>query len=68
MPGGQPNTDPFERADATSNTPWAWFLDHDVIALYGGGIVTRFLGTFEEFPPRREPAGFTIVHMSPVKG
>ncbi|MHC1562475.1 arylsulfatase [Actinomycetospora sp. C-140] len=55
-------TDPFERADATSNTYWDWFLDHDYIALYGGGIVTKFLETFEQFPPRQEPASFTITH------
>ena len=28
-------TDPFERADITSNTYWDWFLDHDYIAIYG---------------------------------
>ena len=55
-------TDPFERADVTSNTYWDWFLDHDYIALYGGGIATAFLETFREFPPRQEPASFTITH------
>ncbi|MCD2198100.1 arylsulfatase [Actinomycetospora endophytica] len=55
-------TDPFERADVTSNTYWDWFLDHDYIALYGGGIGTAFLETFKEFPPRQEPATFTIDH------
>ncbi|MBF6245030.1 arylsulfatase [Nocardia elegans] len=53
-------TDPFERADVTSNTYWDWFLDHDYIAFYGTAIVTAFLDTFKEFPPRQEPATFTI--------
>ncbi|MGO4203912.1 arylsulfatase [Rhodococcus sp. TAF43] len=55
-------TDPFERADSTSNTYWDWFLDHDYIALYGTAIATAFLDTFKEFPPRQEPATFTIDH------
>lgn len=55
-------TDPFERADVTSNTYWDWFLDHDYIAFYGTAIGTAFLETFEEFPPRQEPATFTIDH------
>jgi len=55
-------TDPFERADKTSNTYWDWFLDHDYIAEYGVAIATAFLETFKEFPPRQEPATFTIDH------
>jgi arylsulfatase len=27
---------------------------------YGSAIVTQFLETFKEFPPRQEPASFTI--------
>ncbi|MET0662307.1 MAG: arylsulfatase, partial [Ilumatobacteraceae bacterium] len=55
-------TDPFERADRTSNTYWDWFLDRDYIAGYAIVIVTKFLETFKEFPPRHEPATFTIDH------
>jgi len=55
-------TDPFERADITSNTYWDWFLDHDYIAMYGTAIATVFLQTFRDFPPRQEPASFTIDH------
>jgi arylsulfatase len=55
-------TDPFERADITSNTYYDWFLDHDYLAFYGGAIVTQFLETFKEFPPRQEAASFTINH------
>ena len=53
-------TDPFERADVTSNTYWDWFLDNAYIALAATAIVTRFLATFEAFPPRQKAASFTI--------
>jgi arylsulfatase len=53
-------TDPFERADVTSNTYYDWFLDHDYIALAATAIVTQFLETFKEFPPRQKSASFTI--------
>jgi len=53
-------TDPFERADITSNTYYDWFLDHDYIAFYGTAICMKFLDTFREFPPRHPPATFTI--------
>jgi arylsulfatase len=53
-------TDPFERADVTSNTYWDWVLENIFIALYGNALVLQFLETFKEFPPRAEPASFTI--------
>jgi arylsulfatase len=53
-------TDPFERADVTSNTYYDWFLDNDYIALAATSIVAQFLATFEEFPPRQKAASFTI--------
>ena len=37
-------------------------LDRDYIAVYGTMIATAFLETFKEFPPRQEPATFTIDH------
>jgi arylsulfatase A-like enzyme len=53
-------TDPFERADITSNTYYDWFIYHDYIALAGNMIVAPFLETFKEFPPRQKAASFTI--------
>jgi arylsulfatase len=53
-------TDPFERADITSNTYWDWFFDNDYLALAATAIVAQFLGTFSEFPPRQKAASFTI--------
>lgn len=39
-----------------------WFLDHDYIAFMANAVVLQFLDTFNEFPPRREPASFTITN------
>lgn len=53
-------TDPYERADITSNTYYDWFINHDYIALASQTIVARFVETFKEFPPRQKSASFTI--------
>jgi arylsulfatase len=53
-------TDPFERADVTSNTYFDWFFDHDFIALAATTLVSQFLDTFHDFPPRQKAASFTI--------
>jgi arylsulfatase A-like enzyme len=53
-------TDPFERADVTSNTYYDWLLDNDFIVLAATALVTQFLETFKEFPPRQKAASFTI--------
>jgi arylsulfatase A-like enzyme len=53
-------TDPFERADVTSNTYYDWMLDNAYLVLAATAIVTQFLATFEEFPPRQKAASFTI--------
>ena len=53
-------TDPFERADITSNTYYDWLLDNAYIVLAATTLVAEFLATFEEFPPRQKAASFTI--------
>lgn len=53
-------TDPFERADITSNTYYDWMIDRIFLAYAGQSLVTQFLATFNEFPPRMKPATFTI--------
>ena len=53
-------TDPFERADMTSNTYYDWFIDNCYIALAATAVTTQFLETFKEFPPRQEAPSFTI--------
>jgi len=53
-------TDPYERADITSNTYFDWFIDNDYIVLAATSVVAEFLATFEEFPPAQHAASFTI--------
>ena len=53
-------TDPFERADITSNTYWDWYLRKAYMLLAAQGIVGNFMQTFKEFPPRQKAASFTI--------
>jgi len=53
-------TDPYERADTTSNTYYDWFLERDFLCAAGMAIVQAFLDTFAEFPPRQKAATFTI--------
>lgn len=53
-------TDPFERADTTSNTYWDWMLQKAYLVMAAQGIVGKFLQTFKEFPPRQKAASFTI--------
>ena len=53
-------TDPYERADITSNTYYDWLLNSDFIILAASTIVAEFLSTFAEFPPRQKAASFTM--------
>ena len=53
-------TDPFERADTTSNTYWDWFIDRAFVAVPVQHMVAEFLGTFLEYPPRMKAPSFTI--------
>jgi hypothetical protein len=53
-------TDPFERADTTSNTYWDWFASKAYMILAAQAIVGEFLATFKDFPPRQKAASFTI--------
>jgi arylsulfatase len=53
-------TDPYERADLTSNTYWDWLLDRAFLLYPINDVVGGFLQTFLEYPPRMEAASFTI--------
>lgn len=52
--------DPFERADVTSNTYYDWLFDNDYLVFAAQIIISQFLATFQEFPPRQKAASFTI--------
>ena len=53
-------TDPYERADITSNTYYDWVLDHAWAFVPAQAYVARMLQSLLEFPPRQEPASFNI--------
>jgi arylsulfatase len=53
-------TDPYERADITSNTYYDWVVDHVPQINLGMAVVQPFLDTFKEFPPRQKAASFTL--------
>jgi arylsulfatase len=53
-------TDPYERADITSNTYYDWMIDHVYLLYAAQAIVAEFLKTFQEFPPRMKPASFSV--------
>ncbi|CAH0202276.1 Serine/threonine-protein kinase pkn1 [Microbacterium sp. Bi98] len=56
-------TDPFERADITSNTYWDWVLDHIFLFIPAQAYVANMLHTLAEFPARQESASFTITQV-----
>ena len=53
-------TDPYERADITSNTYYDWLIDRGYLIFAASAIVGDFLATFKDFPPRQRAASFTI--------
>ncbi|TXK19742.1 arylsulfatase [Homoserinibacter sp. GY 40078] len=53
-------TDPFERADRTSNVYYDWLLERVFLLLPAQAFVARMAQTLAEFPPRQKPASFTI--------
>jgi arylsulfatase len=53
-------TDPFERADQTSNTYYDWLIDH-IPVLYGAqALAAQWAATFKNFPPVQKPNTFTL--------
>jgi arylsulfatase len=53
-------TDPYERADVTSNTYYEWFMRRAYMIMVAQGVVGRYLESFKEYPPRQKAATFTI--------
>lgn len=57
-------SDPYERADVTSNTYYDWLMsDGAGIFLAAPPIVGAFLATFKEYPPSQRPSSFSIDQM-----
>ena len=53
-------TDPYERADTTSNTYFDWLLDHAWTLVPAQAFVARMVQSLLEFPPSQTPSSFTI--------
>ena len=52
--------DPYERADITSNSYWAWTLKKAFLFYGGQALVAGFIATFKDYPPRQRPQSFTV--------
>jgi arylsulfatase len=53
-------TDPYERADITSNTYYDWFLHNAYFIYVAQTMAMKFAETFKEFPPAMLAPSFTI--------
>ncbi|MFL5025392.1 MAG: arylsulfatase, partial [Microvirga sp.] len=53
-------TDPYERADFTSNTYYDWFLHNAYFIYVAQAGAAKFAETFKDFPPVQKPNTFTI--------
>jgi arylsulfatase len=53
-------TDPYERADITSNTYYDWMIDRAYMLVPAQAGVQEFLSSFKEFPPRQKAASFSL--------
>jgi arylsulfatase len=53
-------TDPYERADITSNTYYDWLLDHAFLLVPAQAYVGQFLQTFRDYPQRQKAASFNL--------
>jgi arylsulfatase len=56
-------TDPFERADVTSNTYYDWLIDRAYLLVPAQAFVMQMAQSLAEFPPRQESASFTVGNM-----
>lgn len=54
-------SDPYERADITSNTYYDWLMsDGAGVFLSAPQVAAQFLATFKEYPPSQRAASFSI--------
>jgi len=53
-------TDPYERADITSNMYYEWLIEHLYLLVPVQKIVGNFLATFKEFPPDQKSGSFSV--------
>jgi arylsulfatase len=53
-------TDPYERADVTSNTYYDWTMQRVFLLVPAQALVQQFVETFTDFPPRQKPSSFSV--------
>jgi arylsulfatase len=53
-------TDPYERADVTSNTYYDWLFDHVFLLVPAQDYVGQFLSSFRDYPQRQKAASFNL--------
>jgi arylsulfatase A-like enzyme len=53
-------TDPYERADITSNTYYDWVIDHVFLFVPAQDYIGKFLLTFKDYPQRQKAASFNL--------
>jgi arylsulfatase len=53
-------SDPYERADVTSNTYYDWLIDRVYLLTPAQVYVGDFLSTFKDYPPAQRAASFSI--------
>jgi arylsulfatase A-like enzyme len=54
-------SDPYERADVTSNTYYDWMMsDGAGVIVAGPAVAGQFLATFKDYPPSQRAASFSI--------
>jgi arylsulfatase len=53
-------TDPYERADITSNTYYDWLLDHAFLLVPAQAYVGQWLMSFKDYPQRQKAASFNL--------
>lgn len=53
-------TDPYERADITSNTYYDWLLDHVFLFVPAQDYVGQFLATLRDYAQRQKAASFNM--------
>jgi arylsulfatase len=54
-------SDPYERADVTSNSYYDWLMSDGAAGIIAGpAIAAQFLATFRDYPPSQRAASFSI--------
>jgi arylsulfatase A-like enzyme len=53
-------TDPYERADITSNTYYDYLMDRAYLVVPAQAYVANFLESFKEYPQRQKAASFNL--------